>query len=188
MRNLKANLDMGRAILEWLSRREKRKRDILQCEMDMQVLQLRLRHDPKQVRLCGARPAESVCADPPTHLAQSLEAAAAVADGDGHKAKGEAGPLSHHGVGEAVGPNGQLLQSHGAKDRKRRREATQNRRATGGGGAGGGQEVEVYQPMPPPPEVQLLFLEPRLQVRVRLVSKPRGVPALLTHTRTCPAI
>jgi enhancer of polycomb-like protein len=50
LRNLKANLDMGRAILEWLQRREKRKRDIMQCEMDMQVLQLRLRHDPKQVR------------------------------------------------------------------------------------------------------------------------------------------
>lgn len=72
MRNLKANLDMGRAILEWLSRREKRKRDILQCEMDMQVLQLRLRHDSKQVRpcccltLCRERVADSAGMPPPT--------------------------------------------------------------------------------------------------------------------------
>lgn len=50
LRNMRINLDTGRAILEWLQRREKRKRDILQCEMEMQTLQLRLRHDPKQVR------------------------------------------------------------------------------------------------------------------------------------------
>jgi hypothetical protein len=89
--------------------------------------------------------------------------------------------LSHHGAGEAVGLNGQLLQSHGAKDRKRRREATQNRRTTGGGGGAGAPEVELHQPSPPPPQVQLLFLEPRLQARVRVASlQSRHVPSRLT--------
>ena len=47
MRNMRGNLDTSRAILEWLQRRERRKRDILQCEMDSQLLQLRMRHDSR---------------------------------------------------------------------------------------------------------------------------------------------
>jgi len=66
LRVLHANLNTGRAILEWMNRREKRKQAILQCEMDMQALQLRLRHDPKQVRDAHAvLPACNICVHAP---------------------------------------------------------------------------------------------------------------------------
>ena len=48
MRSLRHNLDTSRAILEWLQRRERRKRDIVQCEIDLQLLNMKLRHDPPQ--------------------------------------------------------------------------------------------------------------------------------------------
>ena len=47
MQKLRLNLDHSRAILEWLQRRERRKRDILLCEMESQQMQLRMRHDPR---------------------------------------------------------------------------------------------------------------------------------------------
>ena len=47
MRSLRHNLDTSRAILEWLQRRERRKRDIIQCEIDLQLLNMKLRHDSR---------------------------------------------------------------------------------------------------------------------------------------------
>jgi hypothetical protein len=44
MRSLRHNLDTSRAILEWLQRRERRKRDIVQCEIDLQLLNMKLLH------------------------------------------------------------------------------------------------------------------------------------------------
>lgn len=56
MRSLRHNLDTARAILEWLQRRERRKRDILACEMEMQAISLRLRHDPAHPPVAAMRP------------------------------------------------------------------------------------------------------------------------------------
>jgi hypothetical protein len=55
MRSLRHNMDTSRAILEWLQRRERRKRDIIQCEIDLQLLNMKLRHDARQVRLYVCR-------------------------------------------------------------------------------------------------------------------------------------
>ena len=59
MRSLRHNLDTSRAILEWLQRRERRKRDIIQCEIDLQLLNLTLRHDSRMPVRPPARPPRS---------------------------------------------------------------------------------------------------------------------------------
>ena len=47
MRQLRRNLDTARCLLEWVLRREKRRREETLCELDEQVLRVRLRHEPR---------------------------------------------------------------------------------------------------------------------------------------------
>ncbi len=49
LREVKANLERARALLDLLLRRERRKRDILQCDSDLQMLRARLHHEPKNL-------------------------------------------------------------------------------------------------------------------------------------------
>lgn len=54
MRQLRRNIDTARCILEYVLRRERRKRDMLLCEVEAQVLQVAQRHEPRAVRAAGA--------------------------------------------------------------------------------------------------------------------------------------
>ena len=47
MQEIRANMEKGIAVLEAIHKRERRKRDMLAVEMELQVMQLRLRHEPR---------------------------------------------------------------------------------------------------------------------------------------------
>ena len=49
LREVKANLEQARGLLDLLLRRERRKRDVLQCDSDLQMLKARLHHEPKNL-------------------------------------------------------------------------------------------------------------------------------------------
>lgn len=49
MKDLRQNLDSARELLELLVKRERRKRDILACECDAQLFQVREHHEPKNL-------------------------------------------------------------------------------------------------------------------------------------------
>ncbi len=193
MRSLRHNLDTSRAILEWLQRRERRKRDILQCEIDTQMLQLRLRHEPPRlVRvplacLRSLQDAQSQAAEttPLLSRAQAPQAPEPAAEADATRAKAHAGDLppppdplaaSTSGMLSArISGQQQALDAAQKRERKRRRDGRE-RRSTGGAD-------NVFVPPPELPEPQMLFLEPQLAVRLRVAcSTPRHA---LTTLRCC---
>lgn len=49
MRDLRINMEMARELLEWILKRERRKRDVTLCQCDLQRLRIKLHHDPKNL-------------------------------------------------------------------------------------------------------------------------------------------
>ncbi|KAK9817316.1 hypothetical protein WJX72_012553 [[Myrmecia] bisecta] len=49
MKAIRANLMKSQELLEWLARREKKKRDLVYVEVDMQQLQIKLKHEPRHL-------------------------------------------------------------------------------------------------------------------------------------------
>jgi enhancer of polycomb-like protein len=153
MRSLRGNLDTSRAILEWLQRRERRKRDILACEMDAQLLQLRARHDPRLpaqarcrprcLRLCfltpGAQPVEVPPAEP--EQARVKHQLGARCLGEQQALPGPNGPALDRATMQ------QLTEAAQKREKKRRRDGRERR----------GPDP-AYVPPPEPPEPEMPFL------------------------------
>jgi len=152
MRNLRGNLDTSRAILEWLQRRERRKRDILACEMESQLLQLRLRHDSRLPPVRAAPPASARAA-----LTRAPQPASAPAAEPEHaRVKLQLGELA---LGEQQGPPGgngavaaraamqQLNEAAQKREKKRRRDGRERRH--------GGPADFTFVPPPEQPELEM---------------------------------
>ena len=154
MRGLRHNLDTSRAILEWLQRRERRKRDIIQCEIDLQLLNMKLRHDPSQPAAAEkARDAERPLAEQPPGAAGAAVGAAGAAD-----------PARRSDLGApalAVRPQAPppVFDPNAQKQNKKRRRDGRDRRVVPGAD-------QPYVPPPTTPEIQMLFAEPPNLVRI----------------------
>lgn len=49
MKELRTNMEMFKELLEWVMKRERRKKDQLSCKCDLQTLKIKLHHDPKNL-------------------------------------------------------------------------------------------------------------------------------------------
>ena len=151
MRSLRHNLDTSRAILEWLQRRERRKRDIVQCEIDLQLLNMKLRHDPPQAAAAEkAREAERPPAEQPTGAAAVAAAAVDPAR------RGDMGVPALAARPQAPPP---AFDPNAQKQNKKRRRDGRDRRIVPGAD-------QPYVPPPTTPEIQMLFAQPPNLVRI----------------------
>jgi|APGre2960657444_1045066.scaffolds.fasta_scaffold03245_3 enhancer of polycomb-like protein len=158
MRNLRMNLDMSRALLEWLQRRERRKRDILQCDIDTQLLQLKLRHDAPRVQ---AAPESAPAGE------AELRTRAQASD----PAASDLAPAQSNGL--VVRTMGPPPQDAAKREKKRRRDGRDRR-------AAGGAEL-AFVPPPQLSEPQMHFLTPNL--RVPGFNLPAAVRGMRGRTR-----
>ena len=178
MRSLRHNLDTSRAILEWLQRRERRKRDIIQCEIDLQLLNMKLRHDPPQAPATEkARDAERPAAEQPTGAAGAAAGVPAAAAAAAAAAAVDPARRGDMGAAPALAARPQMpppaFDPNAQKQNKKRRRDGRDRRIVPGAD-------QPYVPPPTTPEIQMLFAEPPNLVRMHvLMSRMRWltVPA-----------
>jgi len=161
MRSLRHNLDTSRAILEWLQRRERRKRDIIQCEIDLQLLNMKLRHDAPQA------PAPEKAREAERPVAEQPAAAAPVAAVDAAR-RAEVGAAAPAPMARPMVPPPPFDAAAQKQSKKRRRDGRDRRIVPGAD--------QPYVPPPTTPEIQLLFAEPPSLVRI---------PGILCAFRTC---
>ena len=174
MRSLRHNLDTSRAILEWLQRRERRKRDIIQCEIDLQLLNMKLRHDPPQAAAAEkARDAERPATEQPAGAAGAAVGVVAAAVDPARRGDLGAAPAlvaRPQMPPPAFDPNAQ-------KQNKKRRRDGRDRRIVPGAD-------QPYAPPPTTPETQMLFAEPPNLVRTHALVCPH-VRWLTAPRRSC---
>lgn len=151
MRSLRHNLDTSRAILEWLQRRERRKRDIIQCEIDLQLLNMKLRHDAPQA------PAPEKAREVERPVAEQPAAAAPVAAVDAAR-RAEVGAAAPAPMARPMVPPPPFDAAAQKQSKKRRRDGRDRRIVPGAD--------QPYVPPPTTPEIQLLFAEPPSLVRI----------------------
>lgn len=165
MQKLRLNLDHSRAILEWLQRRERRKRDILLCEMESQQMQLRMRHDPR-VPPPQVRPPLPL-SPKASHVRTCLHHQAAPAAAEPSKQLGALTLAEQPGQGGAAGraATQQLMDAAQKREKRRRRDGRDRPRQTD----------HAFVPPPELPEPEMPFLcAPELEVRPRL-SDPSSI-------------
>jgi len=154
MRSLRHNLDTSRAILEWLQRRERRKRDIIQCEVDLQLLNMKLRHDAPQ----APAPEKAREAERPANEQPAGAPPAAALD---PALRGDMGPPPALAARPMV--PAPAFDSAAQKQSKKRRRDGRDRRIVPGAD-------QPYAPPPTTPEIQLLFSAPPNLVRTYAIG------------------
>ena len=162
MQKLRQNLDHSRAILEWLQRRERRKRDILLCEMESQQMQLRMRHDPRAPPP-QARPPPAASLPPPSaaHAPAPPTPAAAPAAPEPARQRG-AQTLAEQQPAQGRAATQQLADAAQKREKRRRRDGRDRPRQTD----------HAFLPPPELPEPEMPFLcAPDLEV-----SRPSQAP------------
>ena len=150
MRSLRHNLDTSRAILEWLQRRERRKRDIIPCEIDLQLLNMKLRHDSPQ----ASAPEKARDAERPATEQPAAAAPAAALD---PARRGDVGAAPVFAARPMAPPPAFDAAAAQKQNKKRRRDGRDRRIVPGAD--------QPYTPPPTAPEIQLLVAEPPNLVR-----------------------
>lgn len=143
LKELRLNMEMSKELLEWVMRRERKKRDFVCCQCDLQRLRIKLHHDPKSTH-------EQTDQD---FLGQSKVRTRKFAEQEARakEAENDRSPAS-----QAIAnlfPAKPILESFRSDDQRRKKKR-------GGQEGRAWMQQVVVPPLPPPPEpaeLEMLF-------------------------------
>lgn len=148
MHGLRKNLELAHHVLQRVVKREQRKRDIVAMECDWQALQIKYRHEPRQLH-------DAIESD----AAQTLRQRMRDRDPELRLPAGH-GPPSVEGLarGIAVAQAATDAAAAAARKNSKKRRIRDGRDPRRVGTTPG--DIPPYQPPPDPPEVEMLFAQP----------------------------
>lgn len=179
MRQLRRNIDAARQILEVVLRRERRKRDMVLCELEAQALAVAARHEPRaaleglEQEVLGAqrlRQKEQEREREPKGPQDQPPGGFGVDFSRKHDGTYSFGRGHGGGGGGGVGGGG-----GGAAGKKRKRDGRPRAPLSAA-------EL-VYQPPPQPPEVEMLFAQPLTIDMLEGIDAPFGGLGLFCRPR-----
>ncbi|QDZ24925.1 hypothetical protein HOP50_15g74680 [Chloropicon primus] len=135
MKELRVNMEMAKELLEWAMKRERRKRDFVCCQCDLQKLKIKLHHDPKSMQEAIDSEALSAAKSRSRKYAEQ---------------EAKAKEVEHASLANSIPgifPHKPLLESFRSEEKVRKKKRRD-------GDPRSKLQPIVVPPLPPPPEVQ----------------------------------